>query len=334
MKKATFEEKNEARWTDMEVLLQRLEKRKTGTEAGRMPGLFRQVCHDLSLAQHRMYGRKLCDRLNSIVVSGYHQLHRSRELSWETFGRFVGATFPRTMRAEWRLFVLALTLFWLPFGAMIAAAYFQPHWVFSLLSPSEMGMLDSMHGGSAQPLDHFTKEYGEFGAHFGMFGFYVQHNISIGLKMFGMGILFMIGSIYELVWEGLKLGAMFGYLHYTGHGDNIWRFAIGHSSFEITGLIVCGTAGMRLGLGVLFPGRLPRSQAISVAGRRALPILLGGAGMVLLAAIVEGFWSSQGWLTDTIRYTFGIGFWIFWALYFLLAGRSFSGSAEGGTHGS
>jgi uncharacterized membrane protein SpoIIM required for sporulation len=334
MKKATFEEKNADRWTELEELLVRLEKRKAGTEAGRAPALFRQACHDLSLAQHRMYGRKLCERLNSLVVRGYQQIHRSRNLSWPGVFKFVAVTFPRAVRADWRIFVLALTLFWLPFGAMIAAAYFQPHWVFSMLSPAEMSMMDSMHGAGSAPTKHFAKEYGDFGVHFTMFGYYVQHNIGIGLKMFGMGILFTIGSIYELVWEGLKLGAMFGYLHYTGHAQNIWRFAIGHSSFEITGLIVCGTAGIRLGLGVLFPGRLPRSQAIAAAGRRALPILLGGAGMVFLAAIVEGFWSSQGWLSDPVRYTFGLGFWVFWLLYFLLAGRGFNFGEKGVPHGS
>jgi uncharacterized membrane protein SpoIIM required for sporulation len=263
-------------------------------------------------------------------VRGYQHLHRSRGLSWASVGKFIAITFPQTMRSEWRLFTMGLTLFWLPFIAMIVAAYFAPQWVFSLLSPSEMNDLDSMHGSKADPISHY-KEYGEFGAHFMMFGFYVQHNIGIGLKMFGMGILFTIGSIYELVWEGLKLGASFGYIHYTGHADKIWRFAIGHSSFELTGLIICGVGGMRLGLGVLFPGRLPRSQALAASGRKALPILLGGAGMVFLAAMVEGFWSSQGWLSDEVRYSFGIGCWIIWLLYFLLAGRVWG---KGATRGS
>ncbi len=321
MKKATFEEQNTARWSELEQLLQRLEKRQAGPETSRVPTLFRQLCQDLSLAQHRMYGRKLCDRLNQLVVRGYQQLHHAPALSGAAALRFAVSTFPRAIRAEGRLFTLALVLFWVPFLAMIAAAYLAPQWLFSLLSPGQMVMLDEMHGGDAHPLDHFAKEFGGIGAQFSMFSFYVQHNIGIGLKMFGMGILFTVGSIYELVWEGLVLGASFGYLHYTGHPEHIWRFAIGHSSFELTGLIVCGTAGMRLGLGVLFPGRLPRTQALAVAGKRALPILLGGAGMVFLAAIVEGFWSSQPDLSDPVRYTFGISMWIAWAGYFLFAGR-------------
>lgn len=322
MKKSTFEETNEARWAEVDALLKAMKTKSAGTESSRLPSLFRQVCSDLSLAQHRMYGRRLCDRLNNLVVSCYHQLHRGAAISSEGIVGFVTQKFPQAIRREWKLFTLALALFWIPFGAMIAAAYFAPQWIFSMLGPDELSMLDQMYGEGSKPLDHFSKEYGDAGAHFMMFSFYVQHNIGIGLKMFGMGILFTIGSVYELVWEGLQLGAMFGYIHYTGHGENIWRFAIGHSSFELTGLIICGTAGMRLGLGAMFPGRLTRGQAIAASGQRALPLLLGGAGMVFLAAIVEGFWSSQGTLTDEIRYIFGGSMWCLWALYFIFAGRS------------
>lgn len=320
MKKSTFEEINTSRWQEIELLVKSLEKKQAGPEATRLPSLFRQLCHDLSLAQHRMYGRKLCDYLNQMVVSCYQHLHRNTGAGAGSLLGFAARTFPRAVRREWRLFALAMSLFWIPFTAMIAAAYFAPHWIFSMVGPQELSMMDAMYGENSKPLDHFSKEYGDTGAHFMMFSYYVQHNIGIGLKMFGMGILFMIGSIYELIWEGLVLGAMFGYVHYTGHEANIWRFVIGHSSFELTGLIICGTAGMRLGLGVLFPERMSRGQSIAAAGRRALPLLLGGAGMVFLAAIVEGFWSAQAGLPDNVRYTFGISMWVLWAAYFLLAG--------------
>lgn len=321
MKKSTFEEISHQRWTDLEALLTRLEHDQVPPEVRQLPKLFRQSCHDLSLAQHRMYGRKLCERLNQLVVRSYHQLHRKTGRGAERLLGFFGQTFPQSVREEWRLCVLALVFFWGPFCAMIAAAYVAPHWIFSLLGPEEMASLDKMHGAGATPLNHFSKEYGDTGVHFMMFAFYVQHNIGIGLTLFGMGMLCTVGSVYALVSQGLILGAMFGYIHYTGHADNIWRFAIGHSSFELTGLVLCGVAGMRLGLGVLFPGRQTRGASIKAAGQRALPILLGAAGMLFLAAIVEGFWSSQTTLSDEVRYTFGVLMWLIWALYFILVGR-------------
>ena len=49
--------------------------------------------------------------------------------------------------------------------------------------------------------------------------------------------------------------------------------------------------------------------------------VLGGGGMLFLAAMVEGFWSSRRELGDDVRYAFGVIMWVVWALYFLLVGR-------------
>lgn len=69
MKRADFEKSNEAHWAELEAAAKLLDKRAAPGDAARVPRLFRQVCGDLALAQHRMYGRKLCDRLNSIVIA-------------------------------------------------------------------------------------------------------------------------------------------------------------------------------------------------------------------------------------------------------------------------
>ncbi len=320
MKKASFEQQSEPRWREVEELLEYLEKDAANTEAARLPALFRQVCSDLALAQHRMYGRKLCDRLNLLVVRCYSQLRKGMGQGWENIVGFFLHTFPRAVRKDWRLVAVALSLFWVPFGAMILASQHAPHWVFSVLEPTEIEMMDGMYGENAEPVDYMHKKYGGVGTSFAMFSYYVQHNIGIGLRTFGMGILFMVGALYELAWEGVKLGAMFGYVHYTGNADKIWRFAISHSSFELTGLIICGAAGMKLGLGVLFPGRLPRAEAIARAGREALPLLIGGVFLVFLAAIVEGFWSPTHWIPVEVKYAFGISMWGFWLAYFLTFG--------------
>jgi uncharacterized membrane protein SpoIIM required for sporulation len=321
MKKSSFEESNTRRWNELDGLLDHLEKGRAGTEASRLPAMFRQVCSDLSMAQHRMYGRKLCDRLNALVVRCYQQMQRGGARGMEGIVSFFAWTFPRAVRREWKLFVIALALFWVPFGLMILAAYLEPEWIFGALSPEEIAMMDGMYGPQAEPVEYFSKEYGSTATGFMMFTFYVQHNIGIGLRMFGMGILFCLGALYELVMEGVKLGAMFGYVHYTGNEDKIWRFAISHSSFELTGLIICGVAGMRLGLGVLFPGQLPRGESIARAGKLALPIVLGGAAMVFLAAIIEGFWSPSHLVPVEMKYMFGFACWGLWAAYFILCGR-------------
>ena len=51
-------------------------------------------------------------------------------------------------------------------------------------------------------------------------------------------------------------------MNHACNPESFWSFVAGHSSFELLGMIVSGMAGMRLGLALLRPGRLPRVRAL------------------------------------------------------------------------
>jgi uncharacterized membrane protein SpoIIM required for sporulation len=85
-------------------------------------------------------------------------------------------------------------------------------------------------------------------------------------------------------------------------------------------MVVSGMAGMRLGLAILRPGRLPRVRALVEASKKALPLIYGAALMTTLAAVIEGFWSAQP-IPSEAKVAFGIAGWILHTGYFLMAGR-------------
>ena len=316
MKRTTFEKANAETWAELEHIVSELDKRRETPDAARVPALLRQVCGDLALAQQRMYGRRLSDRLNALVISAYGLMRRASARSGERTLRFVAVTFPSALRAEWRLFWLNMALFWLPMFAFIAASYFDPRWIFAIVTPSMQADMDKMYSAAA-PIEHLRTRYG---SDFMMWAFYIQNNVSIGFRIFAGGVLLTLGAIFFVGYNGLLIGAITGYIHYAGHTQNFYRFVIGHSSLELTGFIVCGTAGMRLGLAILKPGRLTRKDALRTAGRRALPLLTGGSLMIFLAAFVEGFWSASH-AAAWAKYTVGITLWVLLTLYLLLAGR-------------
>jgi uncharacterized membrane protein SpoIIM required for sporulation len=132
--------------------------------------------------------------------------------------------------------------------------------------------------------------------------------------------LFGVGAIYGLGYQGIILGAMFGYVHANGNLHRLYTFCASHSSFEILGIILCGAAGTVIGLGLVKPGRLSRKDALAAAGRRGLPILVGGALMVTLAAPIEGYWSPSS-VPAGVKHTVGILGWLGFAAYFALVGR-------------
>jgi uncharacterized membrane protein SpoIIM required for sporulation len=85
-------------------------------------------------------------------------------------------------------------------------------------------------------------------------------------------------------------------------------------------MVISGVAGFRLGLTVLKPGRMLRRDALVLAGRQALPLILGAAMMTSLAAVIEGFWSPRQF-APVIKYSFGIVQWLLVASFFIFAGR-------------
>jgi len=317
MTSGDFEHKNQERWAEYERLVGRLEEGDKVPEAGQMPRRFRELCVDLSLAQSRMYGTRITDRLNALVIRGYEVIYRHRRSSMRHVVEFVTAGFPRAIRKEWRLFWLCSLVFWLPFLVMMASSQHDIRWVQSVLGPEGMASMEEMYGGREEQLSHLREEYG---SNFMMFCFYIYNNVAIDFRIFAGGMAAGLGTLFFLLFNGLHLGAAAGYVNHACNPESFWSFVSGHSSFELLGMVVSGMAGMRLGLAIVRPGRLPRPRALVEAGKQALPLIYGAALLTTLAAVVEGFWSAQA-IPSAAKYAFGLTGWVLHTAYFLLAGR-------------
>ena len=317
MTSGDFEHKNMARWAEYELLVSLMEKGKAGPEAEKLPRLFRELSLDLSLAESRMYGGNVTERLNELVIRGYELIYRTRRGSWENVVNFVAVKFPQAVRKEWRLFWLCNAVFWLPFFAMMLSAGHDIRWIQAVLGGDGMASMEQMYGGRQEQLSHLRSEYG---SNFMMFCFYIYNNVAIDFRIFAGGMAAGVGTLFFLLFNGLHIGAAAGYVNHACNPESFWSFVAGHSSFELLGMVVSGMAGMRLGLAILRPGRLPRVRALVVASKEALPLIYGAAIMTTLAAVVEGFWSAQA-IPSNLKYTVGIIGWVLHIAYFTLAGR-------------
>ena len=54
-----------------------------------------------------------------------------------------------------------------------------------------------------------------------------------------------------------------------------------------------GGAGLEIARGLLFPGLLPRQKSLAEAGGRAARLLLGTIPMLVVAGVIEGFYSPS-----------------------------------------
>lgn len=128
-----------------------------------------------------------------------------------------------------------------------------------------------------------------------MGGFYIFNNVGIALACFASGIFAGLGSLVWLVFNGLYLGLIFGYMAGTSDPTraHFFEFVSAHGPFELTGIALAGAAGLRLGLGMMVTRGLPRLDSLRRSAMEALPILTVAAVFVAAAAPIEAFVSPS-----------------------------------------
>jgi uncharacterized membrane protein SpoIIM required for sporulation len=290
MNQDSFTEKYKPQWQAFEEWLDSQdreipkEKRPLVSSSIDVPHMYRQLCHHLSLAQSRNYSAHLIEYLNQLTLRGHQYLYRAKSNTLTGFVNFVFYVFPSLIRQEWRLFWLATLLFYGPLLGVGLAIQENPELVYSVLPPEQVSQFRSMYDPNAEHIGSERQSDDDFY----MFGYYIYNNISVGFRTFAGGMLFGMGSIFFLFYNGLVIGAM---------------------------------AGLKLGGAMIRPGRNSRSQALKIAGRTSLKMIYGVILMLVIAAFLEAFWSSKGNIDPDIKFTVGYILWGFIGFYFLLIGR-------------
>ncbi len=88
-----------------------------------------------------------------------------------------------------------------------------------------------------------------------------------------------------------------------GMSLDLWSFVAPHGSLELPSIVLAGAAGLRLGRGVLFPGIYRRRDSIALAGVEATRLVSGVIPLLVIAGILEGFFSPSAapvWLKFTV----------------------------------
>ncbi len=310
MKQELFERTHTAEWDAFAAMCG-----KTGQ--GDLPRAYRRICHHLALARQRCYTAGLVRRLDNLVMRGHQELYGNASGLTRGWGDFVLRGLPRRVRALRGPVLAAVLLFGLPFGALTLASRRNTELAAMVESPQELAHMESMYQSGKEKFGR--KDAAD--ADVQMFGFYIWNNVRIGFQAFAGGIVFGLGSIFFLFFNGLHGGAAAGWVTHAGLGRNFWSFVVTHSALEIPSLILSGAAGLHLGWALLAPGRRRRGQALREAVKEALPLVYGAAAMDVGAACLEAFWSSSALTPQAVKFGAGGALWAAVLAYFLFAGR-------------
>jgi uncharacterized membrane protein SpoIIM required for sporulation len=311
-------------WEELDRLARALRERGpkslSAQELARVGPLHRDVCGDLAYAQSARYTAPLVDRLRLLTADGhaaiYGQRPRGRGLRGALFGGPSGGlayAFPRAVRRHVGAMTLAAALFFVPLVVGLLVVVHDPAFAFRIVPES---MLKPLTESYAQGFDGGRR--GDEGVL--MAGFYVNNNVGIALRCFALGIFGGLGSAFYLVFNGLAIGAIFGYVAANGAGANIGTFVIGHGSLELGAIVLSGGAGLSLGWSIVAPGARTRLASLQAVGRDVVAIVGGAAVMLVMAAMIEAFWSASS-VGSLAKRVVGGALFVLVVLYLALVGR-------------
>jgi uncharacterized membrane protein SpoIIM required for sporulation len=321
MKQSLFESRHQRQWQTFAEQLTQLEQGQAkAAEVADFPHQYRRLCQHLALAQERGYSSYLVDPLQQLALRGHQQLYRHRSQLAANALSFVLADFPRLVREQWRFVLIASLLF---FGSLVGIAlrvYLFPDLIYSIVSPQQVAEMQAMYDPDASRLGRAAERASS--EDWMMFGYYVMHNIGIAFQTFAAGLLFGLGSVFFLIFNGLIIGAVSGHLTEIGYGQTFWSFVIGHGAFELTAIALAGAAGLQLGWALIAPGQLTRGESLRLAARKSVRMLCGVMLFLLIAAFIEAYWSSTTVITPWIKYLVGAVLWLLVGTYLGFAGRN------------
>jgi uncharacterized membrane protein SpoIIM required for sporulation len=301
-------------WEELSILLgQGKLSRLPASGIARAAALYRAVCADLMRARAAGHGDDVVGYLDSLAGRGHNALYAAPPYRMSALGDLFLRDFPRTLRRRWAFFAIASFLFWVPgiigyVGAVQSSAF-----AARVLPEAQLVEYDKM----------YSKGFGsgrDEGQDTGMAGFYVWNNVGIAFRCFATGILFAIGSLFFLVYNGLVMGTVMGFVAHSGHGSNIFTFVCSHSVFELTAIVIAGGAGLQMGYALVDTGGLTRWASVRAQSGELVRLILGAAGFLLIAALIEGFWSPSA-VAAPVKWTVAGCLALLVTLYLTLAGR-------------
>jgi len=316
-----FVTRNKSDWTELEQLVARGRKRiglMQPEELARLDALYRRTTVHLAQVVTRTQDVRLAKYLNDLTAAAHSIIYLPpRKSALVGIGRFIVEGFGRSVARTWRYHAAAALL--VVVGAIVAyyAASHDVLAAYALSMPPQAGDI-RLPGSTPEQLRavlmHGRDE--ESGVKFAFASFLFSHNLQVGILSLCLGVLAGIPTIFLLLYNGMLLGAFTAMHHQAGIYADYWAWILPHAVSELTAIILCGGVGLLLGMAVLSPGELTRGESLRRAAKEAVPVCLGVAVMLLIAASLESY-LRQSHLSNEARFAVAAGSAVFWSAYFL-----------------
>jgi uncharacterized membrane protein SpoIIM required for sporulation len=312
-------------WKELEKILNELETRIERTlsleEAKHFHYLYQRASSDLVKLSAFPLEPAIRQYLEAIVSRAYAEIHETRDKGRRfSIRKWFFETFPQTFRRHFAAFAVAviITLVGSAFGGLALS-----------LDPEAKEVLmpfSHLHGDpskrvayeEARAKDHLEGQKSSFSAYL------MTHNIRVSIFTMALGMVWGIGTVIMLFYNGIILGAVACDYVLAGETRFLAGWLLPHGAIEIPAILVAGQAGLVLGKALIGWGTsMPLKNRLRKVSSDLVTLIFGVAVLLVWAGIVEAFFSQyhEPVIPYSLKITFGFIEMSLLALFLMRSGR-------------
>ena len=279
MQELIFINKNLSRWKKFEQAVEQ----KTKTTPDELASMFIQITDDLAYCRTFYPDTETEKYLNQLAGKVHYKIYKNKKESANAVFNFWKKELPLIFYQvrTYLYFSIFLFLFFVLIGAYSAAV--DENFVRSILGDKYIDMTEE-NIAQGDPLAIYKKAM-----QMDMFLSITFNNIAVAFQAFVYGLLFLLGTIRVLVFNGIMLGSIQYYFYAKGLLlESVFTIWI-HGTLEIFVITVGGAAGILLGMSFIKPGTYTRLQSFKAGAGKGTKIMLGIMPVFIVAGFLEGF---------------------------------------------
>lgn len=280
-----FINKKRASWERLSLIVERAKngglRQLSADELPALGSLYRRAAADLAYARAQEANPNLVLYLNELVGNAHGMLYQEETGGWPRIWRFLAAGLPDVLRRRMGYVLVAFGLTVIGVWLAYALVRHDPRMVSLFLPEQFKDSFDAWKKGFADHGDISAGQGIDFSSSL------MTHNTSVGIVAFATGITLLL-PIYFMLENGFIMGALIAVVQPTHHLASMWAGILPHGICELSAIFICGGAGLSIGWALVAPGEYSRKDALVVAGKDAVKMMVGTIPLFIIAGIIEG----------------------------------------------
>ena len=279
--------KRQPYWSQLESLLARVKQHGlhalSRSELRELGLLYRQTATDLSAVRGDPSSVQQSRYLNQLLGRAHNAIYSGQKKTVGGVWQFYHAEYPRIFRRLLPYTAVATAIFVVGAIAGTFVSLADPDYMREFVGPAMMSSIEHHEMWTRSIVS--VKPQASSGI--------MTNNLSVSFVTFAAGITAGLGTIFELFFNGLMLGVIGVACATYGMSVQLWSFVSPHGVLELPAIFIAGGAGLRIARALLFPGVLSRRDSLAVGGTDAVRLLVGVIPMLIVAGMIEAFFSPS-----------------------------------------